>query len=73
MNTSFASLTHKMQRAAVSKMVDVLFSHMENDREKAIGQVVDLSKQFYGDSFSEEAYQQRQEYPVATPTASGPS
>ena len=55
MNTSFASLTHKMQRAAVSKMVDVLFSHMENDREKAIGQVVDLSKQFYGDSFSEEA------------------
>ncbi len=58
MNTSFASLTHKMQRAAVSKMVDVLFSHMENDREKAIGQVVDLSKQFYGDSFSEEAYQQ---------------
>ena len=24
MNTSFASLTHKMQRAAVSKMVDVL-------------------------------------------------
>lgn len=29
MNTSFASLTHKMQRAAVSKMVDVLFSHME--------------------------------------------
>ena len=58
MNTSFASLTHKMQRAAVSKMVDVLFYHMENDREKAIGQVVDLSKQFYGDSFSEEAYQQ---------------
>ena len=58
MNTSFASLTHKMQRAAVSKMVDVLFSHMENDREKTIGQVVDLSKQFYGDSFSEEAYQQ---------------
>ena len=58
MNTSFASLTHEMQRAAVSKMVDVLFSHMENDREKAIGQVVDLSKQFYGDSFSEEAYQQ---------------
>ena len=34
MNTSFASLTHKMQRAAVSKMVDVLFSHMENDRER---------------------------------------
>ncbi len=26
--------------------------------KKAIGQVVDLSKQFYGDSFSEEAYQQ---------------
>ena len=43
MNTSVESLTHKMQRAAVSKMVDVLFSHMENDREKAIGQVVDLS------------------------------
>ena len=58
MNTSFESLTHKMQRAAVGKMVDVLFSHMENDREKTIGQVVDLSKQFYGDSFSEEAYQQ---------------
>ena len=36
MNTSFASLTHKMQRAAVSKMVDVLFSHMENDREKSL-------------------------------------
>ena len=30
MNTSVESLTHKMQRAAVGKMVDVVLSHADN-------------------------------------------
>ena len=47
MNSSFESLTHKMQRAAVSKMVDVLFSHMENDREKTIGHSLDAKVDLY--------------------------
>ena len=29
MNTSVESLTHKMQRAAVGKMVDVVLSHAD--------------------------------------------
>ena len=57
MNTSFASLTHKMQRAAVGKMVDVVLSHADKDPEKTMGQIVDLAKQFYGSSFSDETYE----------------
>ena len=56
MNTAFDSLTHKMQRAALGKTVDLVLSHAEKDPAKTVGQIVDLSKQFYGDSFSEETY-----------------
>ena len=48
MNTSLENLTHKMQRAAVGKMVDVVLSHADKDPEKTVGQIVDLAKQFYG-------------------------
>ena len=41
MNTSVESLTHKMQRAAVGKMVDVVLSHADKDRQKTVGQLVD--------------------------------
>ena len=40
MNTSVESLTHKMQRAAVGKMVDVVLSHADKDRQKTVGQDV---------------------------------
>ena len=56
MNTAFDSLTHKMQRAALGKTVDLVLSHAEKDPAKTVGQIVDLSKQFYGDSFSDETY-----------------
>ena len=56
MNTAFDSLTHKMQRAALGKTVDLVLSHAEKDPAKTVGQIVDLSKQFYGNSFSEETY-----------------
>ena len=49
MNTAFDSLTHKMQRAALGKTVDLVLSHAEKDPAKTVGQIVDLSKQFYGD------------------------
>ena len=57
MNTSLENLTHKMQRAAVGKMVDVVLSHADKDRQKTVGQLVDVAKQFYGSSFSAEAYE----------------
>ena len=57
MNTSIENLTHKMQRAAVGKMVDVVLSHADKDRQKTVGQLVDVAKQFYGSSFSNEAYE----------------
>ena len=57
MNTSLENLTHKMQRAAVGKMVDVVLSHADKDPEKTMGQIVDLAKQFYGSSFSDETYE----------------
>ena len=41
MNTSVESLTHKMQRAAVGKMVDVVLSHADKDRQKTVGQLVE--------------------------------
>ena len=37
MNTSLENLTHKMQRAAVGKMVDVVLSHADKDPEKTMG------------------------------------
>ena len=54
MNTTFDSLTHKMQRAALGKTADIVLSHVNKDREKAVTQLVDVAKTFYGDSFSEE-------------------
>ena len=45
MNTSVENLTHKMQRAAVGKMVDVVLSHADKDRQKTIGQLVDVAKE----------------------------
>ena len=32
MNTSVENLTHKMQRAAVGKMVDVVLSHADKEK-----------------------------------------
>ena len=55
-NTTFDSLTHKMERAAAGKLIDVALSHVNQDRQKAMVQMVDFAKQFYGDSFSEETY-----------------
>ena len=45
MNTSIENLTHKMQRAAVGKMVDVVLSHADKDRQKTMGQLVDVAKE----------------------------
>ena len=34
MNTTLDSLTHKMQRAAVGKMVDMTLSHVNKDARR---------------------------------------
>ncbi len=47
-NTTFDSLTHKMERAAAGKLIDVALSHVNQDRQKAMVQMVDFAKQFYG-------------------------
>ena len=41
MNTAFDSLTHKMQRAALGKTADIVLSHVNKDREKAMVQLVE--------------------------------
>ena len=46
MNTSLENLTHKMQRAALGKIVDVALSRAEQDHEKTMCQLVDVAKQF---------------------------
>jgi len=38
-------------------MVDVALAHINKDRQKAIAEMVDVAKQFYGDSFIEETYE----------------
>ncbi len=45
-----------MERAAAGKLIHVALSHVNQDRQKAMVQMVDFAKQFYGDSFSEETY-----------------
>ena len=57
MNTSLDNLTHKMQRAALGKIVDVALSRAEHDHEKTMCQLVDVAKQFYGSGFGDETYE----------------
>ncbi|MGN0662717.1 MAG: radical SAM protein [Faecalibacterium sp.] len=56
MNTTFEELSHKMQRTAAEKLVELALSHVNRDREKAYLQMVDLAEQFYGSSFTPEDY-----------------
>lgn len=57
MSIALESLNHKVQRTAVGTMVDVALAHVSKDRQKAFAEMVDVAKQFYGDSFSEETYE----------------
>ena len=57
MSIALESLNHKVQRTAVGTMVDVALAHVRKDRQKAFAEMVDVAKQFYGDSFSEETYE----------------
>ena len=57
MSIALEPLSHKVQRAAVGTMVDVALAHVRKDRQKAFAEMVDVAKQFYGDSFSEETYE----------------
>ena len=57
MSIALEPLSHKVQRTAVGKMVDVALAHVRKDRQKAFAEMVDVAKQFYGDSFSEETYE----------------
>ena len=57
MSIALEPLSHKVQRTAVGTMVDVALAHARKDRQKAFAEMVDVAKQFYGDSFSEETYE----------------
>ena len=57
MSIALEPLSHKVQRAAVGTMVDVALAHVRKDRQKVFAEMVDVAKQFYGDSFSEETYE----------------
>ena len=57
MSIALESLNHKVQRTAVGTMVDVALAHVRKDRQKTFAEMVDVAKQFYGDSFSEETYE----------------
>lgn len=51
MSIALEPLSHKVQRTAVGTMVDVALAHVKKDRQKAFAEMVDVAKQFYGDSF----------------------
>lgn len=57
MSIALEPLSHKVQRTAVGTMVDVALAHVRKDRQKVFAEMVDVAKQFYGDSFSEETYE----------------
>ncbi len=54
--TVVGDMSHTVQRAAVGKIVDLVLSHVEKDREKAFLQAVDLAQQFWGNGFTDEQY-----------------
>ena len=58
MKIEMQSLTHKMQRAAVGKLVDAVLAHAAADRAGTVSQLVDVAQQFWGDSYSPEVYDQ---------------
>lgn len=58
MKIEMQSLTHKMQRAAVGKLVDAVLAHAASDRAGTVSQLVDVAQQFWGDSYSPEVYDQ---------------
>ena len=58
MKIEMQSLTHKMQRAAVGKLVDAVLAHAASDRVGTVSQLVDVAQQFWGDSYSPEVYDQ---------------
>lgn len=58
MKNEMQSLTHKMQRAAVGKLVDAVLAHAAADRAGTVSQLVDVAQQFWGDSYSPEVYEQ---------------
>ena len=58
MKIEMQSLTHKMQRAAVGKLVDAVLAHAASDRVGTVSQLVDVAQQFWGDSYSSEVYDQ---------------
>lgn len=57
MNTALDKASHAIQRKAVGALVDVLLNKMDKDREKTYEQIVDLVKQYWGDNFSDAAYE----------------
>ena len=65
MSIALEPLSHKVQRAAVGTMVDVALAHVRKDRQKVFAEMVDVAKQFYGDSFSEETYEHARAVPVS--------
>lgn len=57
MNTALDKASHVIQRKAIGAIVDVLLSKMSKDRDKAYQQILDIIKQYWGENFSDEAYE----------------
>lgn len=49
--------TQSIERKAFSLAIDTALKKMNQDREKAFLQLVDLTEKFMGDNFTEEAYE----------------
>ena len=50
-------MTHRMERAAFSKGIDMVLKKVNKDREKGLLQLVDLAQKAMGDQFTEESYE----------------
>ena len=57
MNTALDKASHAIQRKAVGAIVDVMLNKFDKDREKAYKEILDIIKQFWGNNFTDEAYE----------------
>lgn len=51
------NLTHKAERAAFSKAIDIALKKLQSDRQKGMLQIVDLAEKYMGDNFDSSSYE----------------
>ncbi len=57
MGATIDNISHKVQRTAVSVIVDRLLDKAQKDRQKTLLELIDLAEQFWGSNFKKASYE----------------